>query len=327
MTNQFRWGILGAGAIAQKFCVGVQALPDHQLVAIGSRSQEKAARFGAQFDMPHCHGSYEALVADAAVDAIYVATPHALHKEHTLLALRAGKPVLCEKPFTINAAEARELIAAARSARLFLMEAMWPRFVPAVMETKRLIDEGVIGEVRMINGAFGFRTEFNPQSRLFDPALGGGGLLDVGVYPVSFASMLLGQPNRVATLAELGQTGVDEQSAFILGYPGGQLATLYTAVRTTTPYDGTIMGADGMIRLQPTFWSPQRLTLTKRGQEPTVIELPATANVYSYEAAEVANCVRAGKLESAGMPLDESRQIMETLDAIRAQWGLKYPME
>ena len=327
MTNTFRWGILGAGSIAKKFCAGVQALPDHKLVGVGSRSQEKADSFGDQFAIPHRYASYEALVADPEIDAIYVATPHPMHKDHTLLSLRAGKHVLCEKPFTINAGETREIIAEARKLGLFLMEAMWTRFVPAVVEAKRLIDEGAIGEVRMINADFGFRAGFNPQSRAFAPELGGGGLLDVGVYPISLASMLLGRPNRIATLAELGETGVDEQSAFILGYPGGQLATLYTAVRTNTPQDCVIMGTDGMIRIHPPFWIPNKLTLTQAGKGTQELEIPYAANGYNYEAAEVANCVRAGKLESTVMGLDESLQIMETMDAIRAQWGLKYPME
>lgn len=327
MTNKFRWGILGAGNIAKKFCAGVQALADHELVAVGSRSQEKADQFGNQFNISHRHSSYEALVADPAVDAIYVATPHPMHKENSLLCLRHGKHVLCEKPFTINAAEAKVVIDEAHRLKLFLMEAMWTRFVPAVIEAKRLIDEGAIGEVRMINADFGFRAGFNPASRAFDPALGGGGLLDVGVYPISLASMLLGRPNRIATLAELGRTGVDEQSAFILGYPDGQLATLYTAVRTNTPQDAVIMGTDGMIRIHPPFWIPKKLTLTQPGKGAQEMEIPYEANGYNYEAAEVANCVRASKLESAVMPLDESLQIMETMDAIRAQWGLKYPME
>lgn len=327
MTTKFRWGILGAGNIAKKFCTGVQALTDHELIAVGSRSQEKADQFAEQYNIPHRHSSYEALAADPEVDAIYVATPHPMHKENTLLCLRNGKHVLCEKPFSINAAEAREMIDEARRLKLFLMEAMWTRFIPAVVEAKRLIDKGAIGEVRMINADFGYRAGFRPESRAFDPALGGGGLLDVGVYPISLASMLLGRPNRIATLAEIGQTGVDEQSAFILGYPGGQLAMLYTAVRTSTPHDAVIMGTDGMIRIHPPFWIPKKLTLTQPGKGAQEMEIPYAANGYNYEAAEVANCVRAGKLESDGMPLDESLQIMETMDAIRTQWGMKYPME
>ena len=327
MSTKFRWGILGAGGIAKKFSSGVQALADHELIAVGSRTQEKADQFADQFNIPHRHASYEALVADPEVDAIYVATPHPMHKENTLLCLVHGKHVLCEKPFTINAGEAKEIIDAARSRKLFLMEAMWTRFIPAVMEAKRLVDSGAIGEVRMINADFGYRAGFNPASRAFDPALGGGGLLDVGIYPLSLASMFLGRPDRIASLAEIGQTGVDEQSAFVLGYPGGQLATLYTAVRTTTPQEAIIMGTDGMIRIHPPFWIPKKLTLTQPGKGAQEIEIPFEANGYNYEAAEVAACVRAGKLESDVMPLDESLQLMETMDAIRAQWGMKYPME
>ncbi len=327
MSTKFRWGILGAGGIAKKFSIGVQALADHELIAVGSRTQEKADQFADQFNIPHRHASYEALVADPEVDAIYVATPHPMHKENTLLCLAHGKHVLCEKPFTINAGEAKEIIDEARKRKLFLMEAMWTRFIPAVVEAKRLVDSGAIGEVRMINADFGYRAGFNPASRAFDPALGGGGLLDVGIYPLSLASMFLGRPDRIASLADIGQTGVDEQSAFVLGYPGGQLATIYNAVRTTTPQDAIIMGTDGMIRIHPPFWIPKKLTLTQPGKGAQEMEIPFEANGYNYEAAEVANCVRVGKLESDVMPLDESLQLMETMDAIRAQWGMKYPME
>ncbi len=327
MSTKFRWGILGAGGIAKKFSLGVQALADHELIAVGSRSQEKADQFADQFNIPHRHASYEALVADPEVDAIYVATPHPMHKENTLLCLAHGKHVLCEKPFTINAGEAKATIDEARQRKLFLMEAMWTRFIPAVVEAKRLIDDGAIGEIRMINADFGYRAGFNPASRAFDPALGGGGLLDVGIYPLSLASMFLGRPDRIASLAEIGQTGVDEQSAIVLGYPGGQLATIYSAVRTNTPQDAIIMGTNGMIRIHPPFWIPKKLTLTQSGKGAQALEIPFEGNGYNYEAAEVANCVRAGQLESTVMPLDESLQLMETMDAIRAQWGMKYPME
>lgn len=327
MTNPFRWGILGTGGIAHKFVIGVKALADHQVVAVGSRQMQTANKFADEFSIVHRHASYEALAADPEVDAIYIATPHPMHKENTLTCLRAGKHVLCEKPFTINAAETLEIISEARQRKLFLMEAMWTRFTPIIQEAHRLIREGAIGQVRMICADFGYRAGFRPESRAFDPALGGGALLDVGIYPLSLASMLLGTPDRITGLAELGQTGVDEQSAFILGYPQGQLAVLYTAVRTSTPHDAVIMGADGMIRIHPPFWIPKRMTLTQAGKGAQEIALPYTANGYNYEAAEVANCVRSGQLESAIMPLDESLAIMQTMDAIRAQWGMKYPME
>jgi predicted dehydrogenase len=196
-----------------------------------------------------------------------------------------------------------------------------------VVEAKRLVTAGAIGEVRMISADCGFRTDVAPASRLFAPELGGGGLLDVGIYPISLVSLFLGRPDRVATLATLGETGVDEQSAFVLGFPGGQLATIYTAIRTKTPLDCVIMGTEGMLRLHPPFLATQKLTLTQTGGAAQELDIPFVPNGYQYQAIEVANCVRAGQLESALMPLDESLQIMATMDTIRAQWGLTYPME
>ncbi|RIK43496.1 MAG: dehydrogenase [Chloroflexi bacterium] len=327
MSTKFRWGILAPGNIARKFVTGVQALADHEVIAVGSRDQARADAFADEFGIRNRHASYEALAADPEVDAIYVATPHPMHKENTLTSLRAGKHVLCEKPFTINAAEAQVIINEARERKLFLMEAMWTRFIPLMAEVRRLIADGAIGKVRMVSADFGYRAGFRPESRAFDLALGGGALLDVGVYPISLASMLLGTPDRITGLADLGQTGVDEQSAFILGYPGGELAILYTAVRTSTPQEAIIMGENGMIRIHPPFWIPNKMTLTIAGRGAQEVEIPYEANGYNYEAAEVANCVRAGKLESDIMTLDESLSIMQTMDAIRAQWRMKYPME
>lgn len=327
MKDKVRWGILGTGNIARKFATGLSVLDDATLVAVGSRTKASADTFADQFSIPHRHSSYGDLVGDPEVDVIYIATPHSLHKRNMLLCLQAGKAVLCEKPFTINAGEAQAAINAARSRRLFLMEAMWTRYLPIMVEVRRLIAEGAIGEVRMVAADFGYRAAFDPERRTFNPALGGGALLDVGVYPISLASMLLGAPDRIASLAELGQTGVDEQSAMVLGYPGGQLAVLYTAVRTNTPQDATIMGTEGFIRIHSQWWVPKAMTLHQAGKEPQLIEMPLTGNGYNYEAAEVHACLRAGKLESDVMPLDETLAIMQTMDRIRAQWGMRYPME
>jgi predicted dehydrogenase len=321
-----RWGVLGPGSIARKFASGLQALSDARLVAVGSRSQESADAFGDQFDVRRRHTSYEALANDPEVDAIYVATPHSFHREHTELCLRAGKAVLCEKPFAINARESESMIAVAHEQGIFLMEAMWTRFLPLIVRVRELIGEGAIGELRMVWSDFGFRTGVNPKTRLFDPALGGGGLLDVGIYPVSLASLLLGQPDRIATMADLGSTGVDEQAGIILGYPGAKMAILATAVRTTTPMETTIMGSDGSIRIHSPSWAPSKMTLTnKTGSQ--LIEAPFEGNGYNYEAAEVGRCLRAGLKESPSMTHDETLAIMRTLDAIRAEWGLRYPME
>ena len=204
---------------------------------------------------------------------------------------------------------------------------MWSRYLPILVEVRRLVAEGAIGQVRMVEADFGYRASFNPKSRIFDPALGGGALLDVGIYPVSLAYMLLGAPATITSQAEVGQSGVDEQLATIFGYPQGQLALLSTAVTTGTPHEATILGTAGWMRLHSPWWVGQALTLHRNGEAPQVIERPFLGNGYSHEAIEVAACVRAGRLESATMPLDESLSIMQTLDTIRRQVGVSYPME
>lgn len=332
MVRKIGWGILATGTIAHKFTTGLQHCADANIVAVGSRSQSAADAFGDEFNIPHRHASYEALVADPEVEAIYIGTPHSFHKENALLCIEHGKAVLCEKPFAINAAQAQEVVDAAREKNVFVMEAMWTRFIPLVREVVRMVEGGVIGDLRMVTGDFGFRTGFKPEHRLFDPALGGGGLLDVGVYAVSFASMLLGAPDRIASLAELGETGVDEQAAAILSYPGGQMALIHTGVRTRTPGEATIMGTDGFIRIERPFWAPTAMVLDKPvldkpGQRSQRIEIPFTGNGYNYQAEEVMRCLRSGKTESELMPLDETVSILKSMDEMRAQWGLRYPME
>jgi len=331
MAEKIRWGILGTGAIAKKFAEGLKLLDDAELAAVGSRTQQSADAFGDAFRVLHRHASYEGLVSDADVDVIYVATPHSLHKDNTILCLEAGKPVLCEKPFAINAREAEEMVRCARERKLFLMEAMWSRFFPIMFKVRELLQGEVIGEPRMLTADFGFRAKMDPETRLFNPALGGGALLDVGVYPVSLSSMIFGTPTRIAGMAHLGDMGVDEQAAIILGFPGGELAVLHTAIRTRTPQEAIIMGTDGHVRIHSAWWHPTRMTVTgfgkKEAASPEVVELPYEGNGYHYEATEVMQCLHAGKRESNVIPLDETLAIMRTLDEIRTQWGLKYPME
>ncbi|MBE2239965.1 MAG: Gfo/Idh/MocA family oxidoreductase [Caldilineaceae bacterium] len=327
MTGVFRWGILGPGNIAARFATGVAALDDQEVIAVGSRTQASADRFADRFDIVRRHVGYEALVADPNVDAIYVATPHTFHHDHTRLALQHGKHVLCEKPFAINAMQAQAMIDEARRQKLFLMEAMWSRFLPIIVEVRKLVADRAIGKVQMVQADFGFRASFNPASRLFDPALGGGAMLDVGVYPISLATMLLGQPDRIAALAALGATGIDENMGIVLGFPGGEVAVLATTVRATTLQEAVLLGDNGSIRVHSPWWVGDTLTLQRAGHAPEVIQRPYFANGFSHEAIEVADCVRAGKLESAVMPLDESLQVMRVMDEIRAQVGMKYPME
>jgi predicted dehydrogenase len=327
MGDRIRWGIIGAGWISSQFAAGLSVLSEADLVAVGSRTQESAEKFGARFNVPRRHGSYEALANDPEVDVVYIGTPHPMHKDNSLLCLEAGKAVLCEKPFTINATEAEQVIKLARSKKLFLMEAMWTRYIPLIVKVREMINEGVIGELQLFTADLGFRAEYDPQHRLFNPDLGGGALLDIGVYPISFASMLFGPPDRIIGLAQFGKTGVDEQMSVVLGHDRGQLATCYATFRTDSPIEAIIMGTKGRIRVHTPMFKPTTLTLSIRGRDEEVIKLPLVGNGYNYQAVEVMNCLRAGQLESEIMPLDETLQIMRTMDEIRAQWGLKYPME
>lgn len=327
MSDTIRWGILGTGSIAGQFADGLNELSDARLVAVGSRSTESANAFGDRYSVANRHASYEALVKDPEVDVVYVATPHSCHMENTLLALSAGKPVLCEKPFAINADQARRVIEFARAKKLFVMEAVWTRYFPLMENLRALLAENSIGHVRMVTADFGFRAEIQEEERLFNPAFGGGALLDVGIYPVSLASMIFGAPKKIASLAHLGKTGVDEEAAMILSHADGQLAVLSTALRTETMHDACIMGTTGRIRIDSPWWRPTGMTLSRGGANDERFEFPLKGNGYQFEAEEVGRCLRDDRLESDVMPLDETISIMKTLDTIRAQWGLKYPME
>lgn len=324
--NTINWGILGPGSISTKFAQGLKEVPDARITAVGSRDLDRAKVFADNFNAPNAYGSYEALVADPDVDVIYIGTPHSFHKDHTLLCLNAGKHVLCEKPFAINAAEAQEMVTFAREKKLFLMEAMWSRYLPTLVKVRELIADGAIGDLRMVQADFGFRAGVNPEGRLFKPALGGGALLDVGIYPLSLAHMVLGTPDRITSMAELGSTGVDEQTAFILGYDSGPIAVLSTAIRTNTPHEATIIGTSGWIKIHSPWWISDILTLKTDGQV-QMISCPFVGNGYNYEAVEAGDCIRAGKTESDIMPLDETLALIKIMDQIRAQIGLKYPME
>jgi predicted dehydrogenase len=328
MTEKIRWGIIGCGLIASKFAEGLKCVDDAQLLAVGSRSKEKAEDFASGFGAERAYGSYEQLAADPDLDVVYIATPHPFHMKNTLLCIENGKAVLCEKPFAMNAAQSSRMIDAARLKKVFLMEAMWTRFIPATVRVRELIAEGTIGWVRALQADFGYRSEFDPASRIFAKELGGGALLDVGIYPVSFASMIFGRaPEQIAGLAELGKTGVDEQAAVVFTYDQGELAVVSTAVRTDMPGDAVIMGTSGMIRLHYPFWRSKRITIVNRDRNESVIEMLYESNGYDYEAREVHKCLREGVLESNIMSLDESLAIMETMDKIRAQWGLEYPAD
>jgi predicted dehydrogenase len=337
MAHGIRWGILGTGAIARKFTADLAHSPGAIVAAVGSRTADAAERFGAEFRIPRRHATYEALADDPGVDAVYVSTPHPVHLPNTLLCLRAGKAVLCEKPFALSAAQAREMVDLARSRRLFLMEAMWTRFLPVMVKVRELIAAGAIGEPRLLQADFGFRAEFDPASRLFDPHLGGGGLLDVGIYPLSLSSMVFGEPVSVQGAAHVGTSRVDEQAGIVLGHAGGGLSLLACGIRTTTPHGAEICGTEGRLRIRAPWWRGNAVTLVPEaertsanpfsGETERTFEAPYPGNGYQFEADEVARCLGEGLAESPVMPLDETLSLMGTMDALRASWGIRYPGE
>ena len=327
MTEPIRWGILGTGWIAEQFVADIVA-SGITVTAVGSRTQQSADEFAARFGIANAHGSYEALVADPDVDVVYVATPHPMHAENATLVLNAGKHALVEKPFTLNAAEARQVVDLAASKNLVVLEAMWTRFLPHMARLRELIAEGVIGQVRTVIADHNQSLPSDPTHRLQDPALGGGALLDLGIYPVSFAWDILGKPTSVTAIASKTPTGVDRQTAIILGYEDGQQALLHTALDTAGPNTASVIGTDGWVAIERVFYEPTAFTVyNTAGDVIERYESQVSDRGMQYQAAEVENLVRAGALAGDILPPSETVGIMETLDEIRAQIGLVYPGE
>ncbi|WP_258724438.1 Gfo/Idh/MocA family protein [Cellulomonas sp. NS3] len=321
-----RWGILGAGNIAGAFADAVNAHTRAQLVAVGSRNRDRCERFATAHGVPTTHIGYRDLVEDRQVDAVYVATPHSEHLEHALLAIAAGKHVLVEKAFTRNAAEAEQVFAAAKAAGVFVMEAMWTRFLPHVAALHQVIDAGEIGEIINLTADHGQYFPFNPASRLFDPQLAGGALLDLGVYPVSFAHDFLGVPDAVHATGTLTETGVDGQASIVLSYGERTQATLSTTLWAKTPTTAAISGTEGFIHVAGNFYGPSSFRVQRRDGRVWTFEQPGKKGL-QYEAAEVARRVAAGDTQSPLMTWDHTVEVMRTLDAVRAQVGVVYPGE
>jgi predicted dehydrogenase len=319
MTEPLGWGLVGTGGIAGTFAADLMFTDSGRAAAVGSRNLDSANRFADEFDIPNRHASYEALVADPDVDVVYVATPHPMHHANALLALRAGKPVLVEKAFTMNAAEAEELVAVARAEGLFLMEAMWTRFLPHIAEIRRLLAEGALGDIVTVTADHGQWFVKDPDFRLFAQELGGGALLDLGVYPVSFASMVLGKPDRIVSLIDPAFTGVDGQTSMLFGYASGAQAVLTCTSSAKSPTRGAIVGTDARIEIEGDFYAPTSFTLISRTGERTYFDSQPEGRGLWHEAEAVARCLGEGLLESPLMPLDESVSIMQTMDAVLAQ--------
>lgn len=322
-----KWGIAGPGGISSQFAKDLAFAQGAELVAVGGRNLEKARKFAEEHGVSRAYGSMEELAQDSEVDIVYIGTLHPIHKENMLTFLRAGKSVLCEKPFTMTAAEAAEAIACAKENGVFLMEAMWTRYLPAIRQVQSWLADGLIGDVRLVKAEFGFDAGWNPEGRLLNPALGGGALLDAGIYPVSFASMVLGeQPKNISSTVRIGETGVDEQFSLLFEYEDGRSASLHGAVRLPMSNEAVIYGTKGHIRVPDFLWT-RTATLHVSGQEPVTVNDDRKARGYSYEAEEAMACLREGRKESALMPQAETLGIMRTLDRVRAQWGLRYPFE
>jgi predicted dehydrogenase len=323
MTDVVRWGILSTGRIAKAFARALKDTPGAVLAGVGSRTVDAAEAFAREFG-GKAYGSYEALAAADDIDLIYIGTPHPMHAENVRMALNAGKGVLCEKPFTMNRAEAEELVALARAKNLFLMEAMWTRFMPALAEVRRIVESGEIGPVHQVNAELGFKSEAGPEHRLFNRALGGGALLDLGIYPLSIAVALLGPVDKVTAQADLGPTGVDEQTGFLLRHSKGGMSVCSCSLRARLPSELTIAGERGHVRMNTMFHHTTTVTVVRADGISRTVPTPFLGNGYVHEVIEAQRCFKAGLIESPGMTHDDSLALMGVMDEVRRQIGVTY---
>jgi predicted dehydrogenase len=330
-----RWGILATGKIATSFASNLALLDECEIAAVGARRQESADAFADAHGVGTAYGDYRALVEDPSVDVVYVATPHAMHREHVELAFEAGKPVLCEKALTLNAPEAEHLVALAREKGLFLMEAMWMRCNPLVRRLQQLLACGALGEVRQVRADIGFVVDKPPTDRILDPRLGGGALLDMGVYPLTFASLFLGEPSSFAATAALSEAGVDLNLALSLGYESGAVAALTATLTAWSPRTASIATDLGRIDVPPAFHHPTSATWTSAQVDrdpggpagPVVVSEPLIGTGLAHEALEVVRCLRNGETESPLVPLDDTVALMRQMDRIRELVGVRYPVD
>jgi predicted dehydrogenase len=323
VTNDVvRWGVLATGGIAARFAADMQRVPDGDIVAVGSRSAAGAEAFGERFGIGRRHASYEGLLADDEVDVVYVATPHVHHKALTIAALDAGRHVLCEKPLALDHAQARAMTEAAAANDRFLMEAVWSRFLPAYRTLTDLVAAGRIGEPLVVESDFGFRRPVEPDHRLFDPELGGGSVLDLGIYPLQLCRLVLGEPDDVRATGEVGETGVDEVMAAVLHHRGGTLGVVKSAIRVPLSCTARISGSEGAIDLPAFMHCP--LHLVVNGE---VVDTGFEGEGLRFQVEEVHRCLRDGRRESDRMPWSESLGLAATMDEIRRQLGVVYPHE
>jgi predicted dehydrogenase len=327
---KIRWGILACGRIAKKFAADLQLAEGSELIAVASRDKQRAIDFSKEFPSKYAFGSYQELVDHPEVDVIYIASPHAQHHEHTLLCLNHGKAVLCEKAFAINSRQATEMVELARKKNIFLMEALWSRFLPHYLKVREMISEGMIGEVKGVLANFGFKPMDPVPDRLFNPALGGGALLDIGIYPVFFAQSILGKPDKILASMDKASTGVDEQCAMIFQYKNGKTANLFSTLASNLETDADIFGTHGRIRLTSRFYEPSATIqyYPDRVDSRQLISLEREEGWgYQHEIRHVNECLRNGLKESPIHTLNDTLALMQTLDAVRIEMGLKYEVD
>ncbi|MEN3302453.1 Gfo/Idh/MocA family oxidoreductase [Pseudonocardia sp.] len=321
-----RWGIVGPGRIASKVVRDFPYVPGAEVVAVASRSKERATAFAAEHGIGTAYDSYQAILDDPAVDVLYVATPHPHHRAIALAALRAGKALLVEKAFTVTPEATREVVGLARERGIFVMEAMWTRFQPAVVRMRELIADGAIGDVAAVQVELGAKQNADPSDRYFSVALGGGAVFDLTVYPLSFAQMVLGTPDTVHAHGVVDAGGVDVEESVLLGYPDGRTATTFASMRCQTPGMARVVGTQGWIEVLPRFHHPSAILLQREGHEPETIVRPPLGGGYSHELIEVTECITAGRTESAVMPLADTIAVQDILGAVAEQLGT-HPQE
>ena len=322
-----RWGIIGPGKISTKFADTVQYLEGSTLQAVASRDRQKAENFGGRFGAKKIYGSYLDLAKDPEVDAVYIGTPHSFHAEQAILCLDHGKAVLCEKPMALSASQVKRMIAASQKNNRFLMEAMWTRFLPATLQAEAWIKSGAIGELKYIRADFGFGAPFQPESRLYNMHLGGGALLDIGIYPLFLVLFLLGKPSSVNASAQLAPTGADQSCQAIFNFEDGKIATISCTLSCETSTSAEIAGTAGMIHIPTRWYRSHYLSLHPKDKEPLHMHLPHEHNGFEYQARELIRCVQHGLIESPMMSHSFSLQMAETMDEIRKQCGVHYPDE
>jgi predicted dehydrogenase len=323
-ADPIRWGILSTGNVARKFVADLRRLPDAAMMAVGSRTRAAAERFASEFAIPRAYGGWAELAADPEVDVVYVATPISAHYAATLTCIEAGKAVLTEKPFALDLRQARTMIDTARDARVFLMEAMWTRLFPATLEAVRRVEEGAIGDVVAVHADFGIAGDFAPTHRLRARELGGGALLDLGVYPLTLAHLFLGPPSTVLAHAAMSPEGIDTNTGVVMGYPSGAVAVLGCSILGDQPRTASVTGTAGRLEVHRSFLCPTGFSLYRDGAAPEHVRMPYNGWGYHFEALEVHRCIRAGRIESDLIPHEDTLAVMATLEAARDRVGTRH---